>query len=98
MSNSGAKRLITYLLHEQSPSSEANRFAASQIPHILRNPKVHYRIHKCSPPVPIVSQLYPIHTPHLNIGVYIDVLIVYWHVFLPLTVDKLFTSLRVHTP
>jgi len=55
--------LITYLLiyfliysMEQIPSLEASWLSVSQeIPHILRNPNVHYRVHKWPPPVPIQS-------------------------------------------
>ena len=56
-------RLLTYSM-VQSPSWEANWFAASQeIPRILWNPKVHYRTHKRPPHVPILSQPNPVHTP-----------------------------------
>ena len=66
--------LLTYPM-VQSPSSEANWFAASQeIPRISRKPKVRYRTHKRPPTVSILGQPNPVHIPtshllqiHLNI-------------------------------
>ena len=57
----------TYLLShsmEQNPSWEATRFSYSQeILRILWNRKAHYRIYNSTPPVPLLSQINPIHPP-----------------------------------
>ena len=55
--------LLTYPM-VQSPSWEANWFAASQeFPPISGNPTVHYRTHKRPLPVSILGQLNPVHIP-----------------------------------
>jgi len=85
--------LLTCLLNGADPSWEANRFLTSQeIPPILWNPKVHYRIHNRPPNVPILSQLDPVHNLtfhflniHLNIIIPSRTVYSKWSHFLQVT-------------
>jgi len=71
---------------EQGPSWEANRFSASkEIPHILWNPRVQNCIYKSPPPIPILSQIKPVHAPHLPS--WRSILIVSSHLHLGLSSD-----------
>jgi hypothetical protein len=54
---------------QHNPSWEANSFSASQeIPQILWNLKVHYRIHNSQPNVLALSQKNPFHVTHVSSG------------------------------
>jgi hypothetical protein len=72
------RNLLTYLITysmEQSPSWEANQFQpVKKFPAFYGTRRFFYHIHKCPPPVPILSQINSVHAPpshflkiHLNI-------------------------------
>jgi len=62
---------------ELSPPWEANRPSANQeIPHVLCNPNVHYRIHNSSQRLPILSLIIPVHnSPSHFLKIYINIVL-----------------------
>jgi hypothetical protein len=48
---------------------------SQEIPHILQNPQIHYRLHKPPPLVPTPPQIYPFRTlPYYSLKINLNIL------------------------
>ena len=62
---------VQYHVHALSNSMEQNRYA---VPHIVWNLKVNCCVHMSPPPVPLLSQINPVHSLHLIFNTYFNIL------------------------
>jgi hypothetical protein len=89
------KNSLIHLLTELSPSWEAANCAATEeLPSILWNPKVHHRVHKSPPLVPILNQMDPVHTfPSYLSKIYFNIVHTYVLIFLVVSFLLAFPSI-----
>jgi hypothetical protein len=67
-----------------SPSWEAKTSSTTkEIPRIWWSPKVHHRIHKSPPPVPVLNKIDPVHVPHPTSRRFISILSSHLRLSLP---------------
>jgi len=67
---------------EQCRSLEANNSSDTQeIPRILWNTQVHYRLHNSKPLVPDMSQINPVRALLNFLGIHFNIITVYIYVF-----------------
>jgi len=77
-SNSLYINLYTYSTYsmEQNPWKARRLSTRREIPRILWNPKIYYRIHKCPPPDTILNQISPFHTPPSQfLSIYLNIIL-----------------------
>jgi hypothetical protein len=82
---------------KQSPWEANSSSASKEIPRVLWNTKVHYRIHNSPPPVPILNHINSVHAP-LHPTSWISILILSSHLRLGLPIGLLPSGLPTKNP